>query len=316
MPIAPRFSVVIPTRGDTPHLRSALASALSQGPDLEALVAHAAGSPLPKELLADDRVIGVATASNSPGGRRNAALSVARGPYVAFLDDDDLWLPGYLAAGAADFDRDPRLVAVVSDAWLFEDESPGGSGEPPIDLSRLPRFLGPGPSFEPTPRELLVRNVLLTPAVIVRREALAAVGGFDGDLAAMEDWDLWIRLAQRGRIQVVREPRVIVRRRPASASRDLRAMASCGVEVARRALEAGTAMTEEERRELLGRLWHDLAYACLRADDAEGARRAARRAIALVPGRGKNYVYWLAGLAPSVVRRGVFRATRPPGSRP
>jgi glycosyltransferase involved in cell wall biosynthesis len=268
------------------------------------------------ELLADNRVLGVATSAHTPGGRRNAALALARGPYVAFLDDDDLWLPGHLAAAAAELDRDPSLAAVVSDAWLFDDESPGGSGEPPVDLATLPRFLGPGPAFEPTPRELLVRNVVLTPAAIVRREALRAAGGFDGDLAAMEDWDLWIRLAQRGRIRVVREPRVIVRRRPMSASRDLRAMASCGVEVVHRTLAAGTVVAESERRELLGRLWHDLAYACLRADDAHGARRAAKRAIALAPGRGKNYIYWLAGLAPSAVRRLVFSATRPKGSRP
>lgn len=316
MSITPRFSVVIPTRGDAPHLRRALASALSQGPDLEALVAYPADVPLPGEIFFDHRVVAVATPPGTPSSARNAALAMARAPYVAFLDDDDLWLPGHLEAAAAELDRNPELVAYASDAWLLTDPTHGGSGEPPADLATLPRFLGQGAPIEPTASELLVRNVLLTPSVVARLVALRATGGFDGDLVVMEDWDLWIRLARRGPIRVVREPRIIVRRRPASASRDLRAMASCAITVAERALGSGITIGESERRALLGRLWHDLAYACLRSGDASGARRAAGRAIALLPGRVGNYMYWLAGLAPSALWRRVFGAERPQGLRP
>jgi glycosyltransferase involved in cell wall biosynthesis len=288
-----------------------LASALAQGPDLEALVAHHADVPLPGDLLFDHRVVAVTTTSGTPGGTRNAALAMARGPLVAFLDDDDVWLPGHLVAAAAELAGNPEIDAVATDAWLFSDGSPGGSATPPADFATLPRFLGAGPSIEPTPRELLARNVVLTPTVVARLVALRAAGGFDGNLAVMEDWDLWIRLASRGRIRIVREPLVVVRRRPGSASRDLRAMASCALEVTRRALDAGIAMDESERRALLGRLWHDLAYACLDADDARGARQAAWRAITLLPERVENYMYWLAGLAPSALRRRVFRARHP-----
>jgi len=302
---------VIPTRGDAPHLRSALASVFLQGPDVEALIAHGVDAPLPKALLEDTRVIAVPAASGTPGARRNAALAVARAPLVAFLDDDDLWSAGHLSKSAAELGSDPSLVAVATDAWLFDDHSADGSGEPPVDLAPLPRFLGPGPVIEPTPRDLLLRNVVLTPTVVARREPLVAAGGFDGSLPAMEDWDLWLRLARRGRIRVVREPRVIVRRRLRSASRDLRAMASCALDVAGRAMAAETLLTGHERRELFGRLWHDLAYACLRVDDAPGARYAARHAITLLPGRIKNYLYWIAGVAPSVLRHRAFGAERP-----
>jgi glycosyltransferase involved in cell wall biosynthesis len=288
-----------------------LASALAQGPVLEALVAHPANVPLPGDLLFDHRVVAVATTSDTPGGTRNAALALARGPFVAFLDDDDLWLPGHLMAAVAELDGNPEIDAVATDAWLFSDESAGGSGAPPADLATLPRFLGAGPSIEPTPSDLLARNVVLTPTVVARLVALRAAGGFDGKLAVMEDWDLWIRLASRGRIRVVREPLVVVRRRPDSASRDLKAMASCALEVTQRALDAGIAMAESERRALLGRLWHDLAYACLDTDDGRGARQAAWRAIALLPDRVENYMYWLAGLVPSSLRRRVFRARHP-----
>jgi glycosyltransferase involved in cell wall biosynthesis len=305
--ITPRFSVVIPTRGDAPHLRRALASALDQGEDLEALIAHGSDEPLPGEILFDHRVVPVATGTSTPGGRRNAALALARAPYVAFLDDDDLWLPGHLAAAIAELERDPALVAVACDAWLLDDPSPGGSAEPPAELGTLSRFLGPGPALTPSPGELLVRNVLLTPTVVTRLAALRAAGGFDGELAAMEDWDLWMRLARAGPVRVLREPRVVVRRRPASASRNLHAMAACALQVATRALEAGTTIGEPERRALFGRLSHDLAYAALRSGDTREAREAARSAIALRPGQASNYVYWLAGWMPSPLLRALFR---------
>lgn len=301
MSITPRFSVVIPTRGDAPHLRRALASALEQGPDIEVIIAHPAAVPLPGELLFDHRVVAVTTASTTPGGTRNAALALARAPYVAFLDDDDLWAPGHLAAAGSALDGDPSLDAYTCDAWLFTDTTPDGSAKPPADLATLPRFLGPGAPLSPSPGELLVKNVVLTPAVVARLAALRAVGGFDGDMAAMEDWDLWIRFAGHGRLHIEREPRIVVRRRPASASRNLRAMAECGLAVAHRALESGIAIDARDRRALFARLEHDLAYACLKGGDARAARNAAGRAIALAPFRFKTYLYWLAaviGLAP------------------
>ena len=315
MSITPRFSVVIPTRGDAPHLRRALASALADRADVEVLVAHGCGVKLPAALFGSGRVAAVPSAATTPGALRNAALERARAPIVAFLDDDDLWLTGHLAAAAAALDADGGIVLTAADAWLYDDETADGSGEPPIDFTTLPRFLGPGPPVEPTSRELLVRNTILTPTVVARRDALHAEGGFDPALAVMEDWNLWIRLARRGRLHVVREPRAIVRRRRESASRDLRAMALSALEVVRRALGSGIALTERERKSLEGRLWHDLAYACLVEGDGPGARRAARKAIALLPGRGKNYMYWLAGLAPSALRRRVFGKERRPESR-
>lgn len=310
MSITPRFSVVIPTRGDAPHLRRALASALAQGRDIEAIVAHGVDEPLPGEILFDHRVVPVATATSTPGGRRNAALALARAPYVAFLDDDDVWLPGHLEAAVAELDGDPALDLYACDAWLLDDASADGSGELPAVLDALPRFLGPGEPLTPSSGDLLVRNVLLTPAVVARLPALRAAGGFDGALVTMEDWDLWMRMARKGSIRVVREARIVVRRRPSSASRNLKAMAMCGRAVAQRALDAGTALDATGRRSLLGRLNHDLAYACLREGDSPGARAAAARAIALMPGVASNYAYWIAGVAPSFLWRVVFGAKR------
>jgi len=115
-------------------------------------------------------------------------------------------------------------------------------------------------------------------------------------MAAMEDWDLWIRLTRHGPVRIEREPRIVVRKRPASASRDLRAMAECGLAIARRAVSAGAVIEEADRRALFGRLQHDLAYACLLTGDRPAARRAAQNAIALQPSRLKNYLYWMASV--------------------
>ena len=144
----------------------------------------------------------------------------------------------------------------------------GPRSRPPTSVRSLDSW-GPGSPLTPSPAELLLKNVLLTPTVVARLVALRAVSGFDGEMAAMEDWDLWMRLALHGTIRVHREPHVIVRRRPASASRDHRAMAECGLAVARRAVETGVTIGENDRRALFGRLHHDLAYAL-----PQGWRRA------------------------------------------
>jgi hypothetical protein len=115
----------------------------------------------------------------------------------------------------------------------------------------------------------------------------------------MEDYDLWLRLADRRRPYYDDRPTVVVRRRRGSARASRRSMAECALRVLEPRLAAAVAagvLREPERRARLGRLWHDLAYAGLREADGKAARQAARRAIALLPGQAKTYMYLLAAV--------------------
>jgi hypothetical protein len=129
----------------------------------------------------------------------------------------------------------------------------------------------------------------------------------------MEDYDLWLRMAAHHRLVYDPEPTVVVRRRPASASADLRAMAEDALRVLESARERGLPddpALEPLIRRRIGGLWHDLAYACLVEDDVDAARSALRESRTHLPRNLKNYIYLLAGSLPASVRRRIFARGR------
>ncbi|TWD81098.1 CDP-glycerol:poly(glycerophosphate) glycerophosphotransferase [Kribbella amoyensis] len=119
---APRFSIVVPCRNGRAWLRSCLDSLLSQSfADFEIVGVDDAGTDGSARILAEYaeadprvRVIGLAE-TVGPGPARNAGLRECRGEYVLFLDADDLYLPGSLAALAARIDATGRPDLVLFD---------------------------------------------------------------------------------------------------------------------------------------------------------------------------------------------------------
>lgn len=310
--MTPEFSVILPTRGYSSHLRSALESARAAGSDVEILLIHdrrAGEPPLPDRRESDPRVRCSVVDAGGPAAARNAGLERARGRFVAFLDDDDLWLPDHLEMSRNALERHPDASLVACDAYIFQDRTPDGSGDPPADLAALPRFAPRRATQLLTLRDLLLENPILTPTVVLVRERLGRDDRFRGDLSVMEDYDLWLRLARSHRLLFDQRPGAVVRRRPWSASRDRRGMAEGSIRVLDRHLAEGLppgVLSSREARHRLGRLWHDLAYACLIDGDARAARRAAVRSAAHLPLLGKNYMYLLASLLPGTLRNTLF----------
>jgi teichuronic acid biosynthesis glycosyltransferase TuaG len=141
---------------------------------------------------ADARVRYVRRPNGGQGAARNTGLGAARGPVVAFLDADDLWLPGKLAAQLAVLEE-KGVDLVYTDGDIFSDE---GAGSPEERFHILP---GEARGVEMY-RVLFTSNRIATLSVLVKREALDAVGLFDENRAYQncEDYDLWMRLARNG----------------------------------------------------------------------------------------------------------------------
>lgn len=186
---SPLVSVVIPTYNRLELLDGALQSVAEQELHgrLEVIVVNDGGlsadpvvegwrGRLPVTLIDMNRRTG-------PAGARNAGLKHAAGDYIAFLDDDDLFLPGHLAAGCEVLEHgDADLVytgAIVSNRRL--------TALPP-DLSGFPLKAYPYDH-----RFLLVANYVHTGSVIVRSFRDTPVR-FDESLEVCEDWDLWLAL--------------------------------------------------------------------------------------------------------------------------
>ncbi|MEX1045852.1 MAG: glycosyltransferase family 2 protein [Actinomycetota bacterium] len=199
----PLVSVVIPTWNRPGTLTPAVRSVLSQTySDLEVVVADDGSDPpatLPDQLRNDPRLRILRTESvMGPGATRNEAVRMTQGPLLAFLDDDDEWLPGKLARQVEVMQASATDVAVV---------------ETGFELWQQGRLL-----WRYLPREdrdlaltLLNRPALQPSCVLMRREVFDELGGFNPTLARTQDWELWVRLSDRYRVAVVRE--VLVKRR-------------------------------------------------------------------------------------------------------
>ena len=139
------------------------------------------------------------TPNRGPATARNTGVAIAAAPFVALLDSDDLWLPHKLNRQIA-FMRDHPEYAIsqTEEIWM-----------------RNGRRVNPGARHRKRAGDLFADSLLtclISPsAVIMRTDLLREAGGFDEDLAAAEDYDLWLRLLTDHKVGLVDEQLVIRR---------------------------------------------------------------------------------------------------------
>jgi GT2 family glycosyltransferase len=248
----------------------------------------------------------------------NAALARARGRFVCSLSGDDAYEPDRIARQLACFDTLPEQVAAVySDALAVDAE--GRPGSRSVLQTRLNGRPPPqGRVFE----QILAGNFLPAPAVMVRKSAIAAVGGYDESLF-YEDFDMWLRLAFR--FHFIYLPGRLVRYRMldhsmSNAPRFRSAMCRSRTRILRKWLEAG--LEPRAHRLLMRRLLVNGAlqlsvgdsagagdsFAAVASRDPRLHRRLLARA-AMLPGA------WLGPAALRLVYRGWKRLRRRAGVR-
>ena len=201
---------MIPTWNRAQLVRDAIGSALGQREgEVEVIVVDDVSTDSTAELIEHEfgdriRVLRLEH-RRGPGGARNAGARLAHGQFVAFLDSDDVWLPGKLDAELEVLARFPGAEVVVSDSQnFFEGEADGES-----------RFAQNG-LLETTGGEVRLAadchwlwtnsmNTVHTCSIIVRREALLRLGEklFAEDLVCCEDWEFQMRLYHSCRVVVL-----------------------------------------------------------------------------------------------------------------
>ena len=187
----PTVSVIVPTYNRPDRLQVALTSVLTQSyQDFEIIVVND-GTTDVSEVVAplnkDGRITTIRHDHNRGlAAARNTGLRAAKGTYIAYLDDDDTYLPDHLETLVAALQSGEHKVA-YTDAWRVHEVR---QGEEYVVTGRDIPY-----SHDFNCIDLLLCNYFPVLCVMHERSLLDQVGYFDESLFAHEDWDLWIRMA-------------------------------------------------------------------------------------------------------------------------
>lgn len=219
-PAPPTVSVHMAVYNQRRYVGEAVESILRQDfPDFELVVVDDGstdGSHAILERLAasDDRVRLLRRPNRGISASRNEALEVARGEFVAVMDSDDVALPHRLGRQVAFLRETPGVVAAGS--WVLWTDPAGN----PL------REYRPATGHDEIDRLHLEQGAqsICHPSTMVRAAAMRRAGGYRETFPVAEDLDLWLRLAEIGRLANIPEVLLHYRKHPASAAHTRQAL--------------------------------------------------------------------------------------------
>lgn len=244
--------------------------------DLEVIVVDDCSDDETPEVCARIEGIRYVRLSRNQGlaNARNVGIAECASEFVAFLDDDDLRLPGSIDKQLAALKANDSAAFCYGQALIGDARRQLPTGE------IYPLACPQGDIFW----ALLENNFIPMPSVLARKSCLIAQNGFDAALKLIEDWDMWLRLSEHFAVVAVAEPVAIHRKAVATSHQ----MCSNSVEVCRQALRVQQLALERSRARAASRTqcrssrrnFQHRAYEMLMKEAArfihEGDRRSAR----------------------------------------
>ena len=205
----PTVSIIIPTRNRPQLLRRAVESARAAGRDIEIIVVDDASADETASVCRELPGIKCIRLERNQGtaGARNVGILASSADFVAFLDDDDLRLPGSLDLQTAKLAATPD-AGFVCGSMLLADQNYNLTGEvsapPPVN----------GDVFW----QLLELDFPVMPlSVVIRKQCFLSVGLLNRRISGIDDWDILVRIAELFPVMTMAEP-VGIYRQPAPCS--------------------------------------------------------------------------------------------------
>jgi glycosyltransferase involved in cell wall biosynthesis len=185
----PTVSVIMAAYNHASYIAQAITSVLSQSwQDLELIVIDDGSTDRTREVVTAfaDPVRYIYQENQGQGGARNTGIAHARGEFISFLDDDDLWLPDCLETVVAVLRSHPEVGALYAACQVIDSE---GYPLPQI----MSRVVPTGEMYD-----ALVEGGWFPPLVVtVSKSVLDDVGPLDLSLRGTDDWELWLRVANK-----------------------------------------------------------------------------------------------------------------------
>ncbi len=194
----PKVSIIMSTYNRAAEfLPKAIESVIKQTEsDFELIIVDDASTDNTKEVVdryakLDKRIVFFPLSENtgSDTAPKNWGITLARGEYIAYLDDDVQWATYHLEILLKAFEEDPELDVAFCESLLYQDGKQIGKAICPCGIWGDPEFDG---------QFLLNRNYIDTSQTMHKKEAVVAVGGWDERLEKFVDWNLWVRMLKWG----------------------------------------------------------------------------------------------------------------------
>lgn len=207
----PLVSVIIPAYNSEDTVLATVESVLNQTfRDLELIVIDDGatdGTVAALSEVTDPRMTIYSFENGGLPTARNRGIEKASGDFLSFIDADDLWTPDKLEKQLKALEENPTAGGAYS--WTLIMDAAGENFYP----GNCEAFEG-----DVYPQLLLSNFIGSGSNMLIRREAIASVGGFDVTLDSHEDWDYYLRLAQEWEFAVVNEPQILYRKSANSLS--------------------------------------------------------------------------------------------------
>lgn len=191
-----KISVILPVHNGQPFLFAAVSSVLSQTFKSFELIAIDDGSTddsfavLHEFASTDPRMTVVSRPNRGLISTLNEGIALSSGDYIARMDSDDVAFPDRFALQVAHLDANPDIVALGGQIVLIDEvDRPICRFSSPLDHEMID-----------SKHMTNFASVLCHPATMLRTQALRDIGGYDEAMEAAEDFDLWLRLAEIGRL--------------------------------------------------------------------------------------------------------------------
>jgi glycosyltransferase involved in cell wall biosynthesis len=294
LPIPP-ITVVIPCHNAAKYIAATLRSVLAQPAcQLEVLVIDDGSTDGSADLVEQSfsQVRVLRQANQGVAAARNHGIAQAGHEWIAFVDADDIWLPGKLQAQWSRLQDQPeaRMCYTGWKVWPTHEVEPDPALMAQLSAqansSDPPQRRGPSGWIYP---ELLNDCVVWTSTVLAQRSLLQELAGFDASLHVGEDYDLWLRASRITPIVRVDVPFALYRLHAANLTKRVPGRNYKG-EVVERALQRwgmsspdGRRADEAKVKRGLARSWADFAGATLLAGNAGAALGAAARSLKTSP---------------------------------
>jgi len=187
----PLVSIIIPTYNRAKFLPRAVNSVLNQTfKDFELIIVDDASTDNTKDIIQGfkDPHIRYIKHNDNRGiaGARNTGIKTSKGEYIAFLDDDDEWLPEKLTLQVRKFEKCPDRVGLIYCNYTSIDVTTGTKRDKNL-VPCMNNILY---------KQLLSGNIIGSGTYLIKKECFDKVGLFDEEVLGKEDWDMWIRIAR------------------------------------------------------------------------------------------------------------------------